>query len=163
MKGNKRTRVIMERDPLELVYTKQSMKNECDINKIMEKYRNGGEIQHVNRAQAQYGDFSSGVDFTRAYTAIAKAEGAFAELPAHIRDLFGNDPEVFSLQNGRRRLPRKTHKTGRIRPGGRPGRKHSQKYSRTGRGAVTWKPGSTRESTERCVNHGFAESAKPHV
>lgn len=75
--------------------TIQSAKDECDINQIMNRYRLGGEINHVNRAQAHYGDFSSGQDFTTAYTRIANAEQAFAELPAHIRDMFGNDPEAF--------------------------------------------------------------------
>ncbi len=91
----KRERYITWRDPNEEVRVKQSETDACDINKLMERYRNGGELQHINKAQAQYGDFSSGQSFTDAYTAIAKAENAFAELPAHIRDKMGNDPEVF--------------------------------------------------------------------
>lgn len=85
----------MPRNPEEPVRVKQSEKDACDINKLMERYRNGGEIDHINRAQGQYGDFSSGQSFTDAYTAISKAENAFAVLPAHIRDKFGNNPEVF--------------------------------------------------------------------
>ncbi len=91
----KRERVLFERNSNEVPLVKQSESDACDINKLMERYRNGGEIQHINRAQAQYGDFSSGQDFTDAYTAISKAERAFSELPAHIRDKFGNNPEVF--------------------------------------------------------------------
>lgn len=90
-----RNRVTAAHDPGEVPLVKQSMSAECDINKIMEKYRLGGEIQHVNKAQGHYGDFSSGQEFTQAYTAIAEAEAGFAELPAHIRDLFGNNAETF--------------------------------------------------------------------
>lgn len=90
-----RTRHIIKRDPNEVPLTKQSERDACDINKLMERYRNGGEIQHINKALAQYGDFSSGLSYSEAYTAIAKSENAFAELPAYIRDKMGNDPEVF--------------------------------------------------------------------
>ena len=91
-------RVTAAHDPREKSRTKQSESAACDINNIMKKYALGGEIQHVNRAQAHYGDFSSGQDFTDAYTAIAQAEAGFAELPAHIRDMFGNNPETFLYQ-----------------------------------------------------------------
>lgn len=91
----KRIRVKHDAGPVADYPTQQSAKDECDINKIMERHRNGGELQHINKALAQYGDFSSGLDFTQAYTAIAKAEAAFAALPAYARDYMGNDPEVF--------------------------------------------------------------------
>lgn len=90
-----RVRHIIKRNPNEVPLVKQSETAACDINRIMEKYRNGGELQHINKAQGQYGDFSSGLDFTEAYTAIAKAENAFYDLPAHVRDRMGNNPEVF--------------------------------------------------------------------
>lgn len=61
----------------------------------MEKYRNGGELQHINKAMAQFGDFSSAIDFSQALTSVAKAEAAFAALPAYARDMMGNDPEAF--------------------------------------------------------------------
>lgn len=82
-------------DPNEIPRVQQSARDECDINNIMLKYRNGGEIQHINAAQARFGDFSSGQDYTDAYTAIANAEHAFSELPAYIRDMFGNNAETF--------------------------------------------------------------------
>lgn len=85
----------MAHDPEERSRTKQSEAAACDINNIMLKYRNGGELQHINKALAHFGDFSTGQDFTDAYTSIAQAEHAFAELPAHIRDEFGNNPEAF--------------------------------------------------------------------
>lgn len=85
----------MWRDPDEVPLVKESQRDETDINRIMARFKNGGELQHINKAMGQYGDFSSGEDFTAAYTAVAKAEAAFARLPAYARDMMGNDPEVF--------------------------------------------------------------------
>ncbi len=90
-----RTRQIMPYDQDEQVRVKQSQKDECDINKIMERYRNGGELQHINKVLGQYGDFSSGQDFSDACLHVAKAEAAFAELPAYARAAMGNDPKEF--------------------------------------------------------------------
>lgn len=75
--------------------TKQCHKSECDINRIMAKYALGGEPIHINKAMAQYGDFSNAVEFSEALHNIAKAEAAFADLPVEIRDLMGNSAEVF--------------------------------------------------------------------
>lgn len=90
-----RRRVQRDLDPEHPGQTVQSQKDECDINKIMSRFALGGEINHINKAQAHYGDFSNALSFSDAYTAVANAEQAFAELPAHIRDLFGNDAEAF--------------------------------------------------------------------
>lgn len=92
---NGRRRVQRDLDLADPGQTIQSAKDECDINKIMARFALGGEINHINRAQAHYGDFTNAVSFSDAYTAVANAEQAFAELPAHIRDLFGNDAEAF--------------------------------------------------------------------
>ncbi len=88
-------RVQRDLDPEHPGQTVQSAKDECDINKIMARFALGGEINHINKAQAHYGDFSNAQSFSDAYTAVANAEQAFAELPAHVRDMFGNDAEAF--------------------------------------------------------------------
>jgi len=95
MSPRTRERVYHSHDQDEVPMVKQSEAAACDINNIMKKYELGGEIQHINKAVARYGDFSTGQDFTQAYTAVAQAEAAFDALPAHIRDKFGNNPEVF--------------------------------------------------------------------
>lgn len=74
--------------------TKQSFKNECDINKIMAKFQKTGAVTHLAAHGARYGDFTS-QDFSQAMNTIAQVNSMFEELPSTLRDRFGNDPEGF--------------------------------------------------------------------
>lgn len=71
---------------------KQEFKAECDINTIMAKYAKTGLLEHVNRYQGQYGDFSEVVDYQEALNLVSQAQEAFQSLPASIRTRFENDP-----------------------------------------------------------------------
>lgn len=71
--------------------TQQHFLEDCNINKIMEKYRRTG-ILPVNQTRAIFGDFSEGFDFMDAQRQIAAAKEAFAQLPAKLRKRFENDP-----------------------------------------------------------------------
>lgn len=71
---------------------KQSFRDECDINTIMRRYETTGTIDHVNRRQPQFGDFSDVASYQEAINIVAEAEANFADLPSRIRDRFGNDP-----------------------------------------------------------------------
>ena len=71
--------------------TKQSHKDECDINILVAKWRAGGQLP-MPTAEQLYGDFASSPSFLEAKIQIADAESAFAQLPAHIRDRFNNQP-----------------------------------------------------------------------
>jgi len=74
--------------------TRQSMKDECNINLIMAKYIKAGAIEHVNRYGPQYFDCSS-IDLQQALGIIEDAEDMFAALPAALRREFNNDPGEF--------------------------------------------------------------------
>ena len=74
--------------------TKQSFKNECDINQIMAKYQKTGAISHFNNRSPQYGD-ATGADFTSAMNLITSAQELFNELPSSLRNRFGNSPSAF--------------------------------------------------------------------
>jgi len=74
--------------------TKQSMKDECDINMIMARYMKTGAIDHVNRHGAQYG-FASSSDFAESMRLVADAQTMFDDLPSDIRTKFQNDPGQF--------------------------------------------------------------------
>lgn len=87
------------REPVQIAFaaqgrTKQSFKNECDINTIMAKYIKTGAIQHFNEKQPQYYDCEA-VDFRQAMEIVQNAEQMFSELPAIIRRAFDNDPAEF--------------------------------------------------------------------
>lgn len=71
--------------------TLQSFKDECDINRIMKRYQQTGVIDHVNRAQPQFGDIQA-IDFQDGLNIVLEAEARFAALPSDVRDRFGNDP-----------------------------------------------------------------------
>lgn len=74
--------------------TKQSHKDECDINLILRKYVKTGIIEHVKEHKGSYGDFAS-FDFQEAMEKVAEAHQLFETVPAKIRKMFGNDPAAF--------------------------------------------------------------------
>lgn len=74
--------------------TKQASKDECDINVIVRKFNKTGIITHVREVQGEYLDVQS-IDFQTAMNMVATANNLFAELPAHIRKEFRNDPAAF--------------------------------------------------------------------
>lgn len=72
--------------------TKQSMKDECDINNILRQYQMTGIINHVNEASPQYADLPDPVEYQDALNQVQAAEAAFYRLPKEVRDRYGNDP-----------------------------------------------------------------------
>lgn len=75
--------------------TKQSMKDECDINNILKGYMRNGIIEHVKTVQGRYGDFASAPEYHDAMNIVVEAQNMFATLPAKIRNRFENDPAAF--------------------------------------------------------------------
>lgn len=74
--------------------TKQSMKDECDINKIMSKYQTTGLIDFVNKNQPQYGDVTS-ISFEHSLEQVTQANAMFAEMPSETRKRFDNSASKF--------------------------------------------------------------------
>lgn len=74
----------------------QHMRDECDINVIMQRYQSTGELTHIRAdAQSLYGDFSEIADYKQGIEQIMLADELFMELPSSIRDRFQNDPGQF--------------------------------------------------------------------
>lgn len=75
--------------------TKQSFKDECDINVIMARYERTGQMP-LSNVQAMFGDFSSGADLHANLNAVKLAEENFIQnVPADIRSRFSNDVGLF--------------------------------------------------------------------
>lgn len=75
--------------------TKQSFKQECDINTIMARYRSTGVLPDMAlAAQGRFLDVT-GFDYQDAMNTVATAQSLFQELPAEIRHRFKNDPGEF--------------------------------------------------------------------
>lgn len=76
--------------------TQQNFKDECDINNIMARFQKTGVLDHVNKHQGDYGDYTDlPVDFADAQNLVLRAQAMFMELPARVRERFGNDAGEF--------------------------------------------------------------------
>lgn len=70
--------------------TKQSFRDETDVNQIMSRFSRGGSLPKGDRPH-QYGNFV-GLDYREMQNALVYANDMFAELPADMRRRFDNDP-----------------------------------------------------------------------
>ncbi len=88
--------------------TKQSQKDECDINKLLERSAREGSLSHLDKYQAMYGDFSN-YDFQEHQLKMAEAQLIFENLPAEIKREFNQSPAEFfkfvTAQENLDRLP----------------------------------------------------------
>lgn len=75
--------------------TKQSFKDDCDINLIIDRYDNSGIVTHLNHVEAQYGDVTQLQDYQQALDTIHAVEDYFNALPAQTRAVFENSPATF--------------------------------------------------------------------
>lgn len=75
-------------------WTKQSFKDECDINTIMSRYQATGEIPKLDVRAPQYLD-ATGMDFQAMQNKVLEAQALFMELPSKLRTRFANDPGAF--------------------------------------------------------------------
>jgi phage internal scaffolding protein len=90
----KRRRVQINFDPDQNL-TKQSFKDEVNINNIMAKYEATGTITHLARHPAEYGDFSNVQDLQSAIHQVEGARESFESLPSELRAKFDNNPVDF--------------------------------------------------------------------
>jgi phage internal scaffolding protein len=74
--------------------TKQSFRDECDINNILRQFNVTGQLP-AGSVQPQYGDFSGITDYQSALNAVMAAQDSFLQLPAKVRSKFDNDPALF--------------------------------------------------------------------
>jgi phage internal scaffolding protein len=82
----------------------QHMKDECDINIIVERFGVTGQLPQTP-LEPSYGDFSGVSDYHTALNAIKAADTAFMGLPAQLRAKFDHDPNALLqfLQNEQNR------------------------------------------------------------
>ncbi len=74
--------------------TKQSFREESEINNIMARYVKTGIVDHLSKFGGDYG-FATDVDFHSAMNIVVKADQMFDALPAEIRRRFNGDPGEF--------------------------------------------------------------------
>lgn len=76
----------------ELSKTDQQWALECDINFIMKKFLNTGQVNHLNHKTGVYADFTEIKDLQYAHEVVKYADEAFMTLPAEVRKKFENNP-----------------------------------------------------------------------
>lgn len=74
--------------------TRQSEKDACDINVVVNQFLRGVIPAHVVNRVADYG-FVPAMTFQDCMNQVREAKETFAGLPAETRDFFGNDPGRF--------------------------------------------------------------------
>lgn len=75
--------------------TKQSFKDECDINNIVSRFAKTGVLDHEVLVKPKFGDFLGVSDYQSALNQVIEAEEAFDNLPAKVRSRFKNQPVEF--------------------------------------------------------------------
>lgn len=73
--------------------TKQADANETDINVIVGRYMKTGDAGILNVRSGRFGDVTDAQEYQGCMETIRQAQAMFAELPAELRDAFGNDPQ----------------------------------------------------------------------
>lgn len=73
--------------------SQQQFKDQCDVNKIVARYKKTGIVTHLRGGDGQYGDFSDIGTYHEAIQRVLDANKEFMKLPAAIRNRFGNDPQ----------------------------------------------------------------------
>lgn len=79
--------------------TKQSFRDECDVNLIMKRFKKICNADFLDKYNGyvggQFGDFSEVTDYRSAIDQVRQAEAVFGALPAIVRRRFDNDPAMF--------------------------------------------------------------------
>lgn len=75
--------------------TKQSFKDECDLNLILQKYSQTGQLPSNMKENPQYGDYSNNLTYDAALNLVQNAQNSFYSLDAKVRARFFNDPSNF--------------------------------------------------------------------
>lgn len=78
-----------------LARTKQSFREEVDINNIVAKARKGQAITHVAKGVPRFIDVSEVTDYKSALDMLRNTDAFFQRLPSALRREFDNDPSVF--------------------------------------------------------------------
>ena len=73
--------------------TKQCFKDDCDINKIIDRCTQlGVDPSQLRNGKPFYGDFSELPSYQESLQTVMTAEEQFSKLPAKVRHRFENDP-----------------------------------------------------------------------
>jgi phage internal scaffolding protein len=76
--------------------TQQQFKDQCNVNKIIAKFKATGSVTHVrNASEGVYADLADLPSLMEAEQVVITARNSFAAIPSEIRARFGHDPQNF--------------------------------------------------------------------
>lgn len=95
--------VLKDKSNEDFVYhrTKQSFKDECDINCIVDRYPDVTSenymksVAQVLSDSGLYGEYDTSMDYSKAVEIVNRAHEQFDTLPSKLRDRFSNNPVKF--------------------------------------------------------------------
>ena len=77
------------------IRTKQAFKDECDVNRLLQRFQKDGAMSHLEAYGQEYGEYST-FDFHAQMEKLRRGNEIFAQLPSEIRSgEFENDPGRF--------------------------------------------------------------------
>jgi len=93
--------------------TRQSEKDNCDINKIMERFNRSGKLPTMQSAPPRYGD-AIAPDYATSLNIVKDAQSRFMSLSAAARKHFDHNPQRFleALQDSSKENQQKLLKLG---------------------------------------------------
>jgi hypothetical protein len=74
--------------------TKQSFKDECNINKLLQRAQRSGTLSHLEKFEGMYGEMAD-FDMLEAQIRLRRGQEAFDRLPSEIRREFNQSPAEF--------------------------------------------------------------------
>lgn len=74
--------------------TKQALKDEADVNKIIKRYKKTGVLPNLQKLEGIYGEITS-MDLQESLDKVIRSQEAFQEVPSEIRKQFNNDAGAF--------------------------------------------------------------------
>jgi len=86
---------VFNSDSYEDGRTKQSFKDDTDINKLLARAAQGDTITHLAKHGAIYGDFSDIDDLLTANARLQRGQKIFDELPGEVKREFNQSPAAF--------------------------------------------------------------------
>ena len=72
--------------------TKQNFREQVNINKMIERYKKTGMLDHVNARAPFYGDVSDIISYQESLAIVARANELFMNMSSTVRERFANDP-----------------------------------------------------------------------
>lgn len=88
--GRVRVKTVNE----EASMTQQQFKDQVNVNNIIRKYKQTGQISHLRGSSGVFGDFTQIGSYQEMLDKVINARNLFEQLPSELRTRFQNNPQA---------------------------------------------------------------------